>query len=54
MSLRGRVDANDVLGLIGLGLLAYGLWWVWWPLTFSVPGAILLLLAMVGAALRSR
>ena len=40
---------NDVVGLVGLGLLAYGLWWIYWPLAFVVPGAVLTAVALIGA-----
>jgi hypothetical protein len=36
-----RPDARDVLALIGLALLGYGLWLVYPPAAFIVPGAAL-------------
>lgn len=51
---RPPIDANDVVALVGLGLLGYGLWWVYWPLAFIVPGVLLLMVAMASAWSRSR
>ena len=48
-SRRSPVGLNDVVGLVGLGLLAYGLWWIYWPLAFVVPGAVLTAVALIGA-----
>jgi hypothetical protein len=36
-----RPDARDLLALIGLALLAYGLWLVYPPSAFIVPGTML-------------
>lgn len=35
------MDARDVIAIIGLLLLAGGLYFVFWPLALLVPGAIL-------------
>jgi len=43
------MDAYDVMGAIGLILLAAGLYLIWPPLALAVPGAVLLTLAVLGA-----
>ena len=43
------LGVHDIVGLAGLGLLAYGLWWMWPPLAFIVPGAVLVLLSLLAA-----
>lgn len=48
------MDTFDALGIIGLVLLAAGLWFVYWPLALIVPGAVLLGVALAGAARRGR
>ncbi|UFW75185.1 hypothetical protein [Bradyrhizobium sp. WU425] len=37
---RANIDARDVMLVSGLVLLAVGLWQVWPPAAFIVPGAI--------------
>ena len=45
------MDRYDLIFLVGLGLVATGLVWVWWPLALIVPGVILLVVGLVGAIL---
>jgi hypothetical protein len=40
------IDARDVIGLAGLALLAFGLWFVWPPLAAIIPGAVLTYVAI--------
>lgn len=40
------IDARDVIGLAGLGLLAFGAWFVWPPLAAIIPGAVLTYVAI--------
>ncbi len=47
-NLTGLIDARDVLGAVGLGLLAYGLWLVWPPAAAIVPGAVMTGVAVFG------
>jgi hypothetical protein len=42
------VDGRDLMLWIGLGLLAYGLWPVWHPGAFIIPGAVLAGVAIFG------
>lgn len=44
------MDANDVVGLVGLALLGAGLWLWWPPAALCVVGGILVLLALLRAA----
>lgn len=37
-----KIDPLDVLALIGLGLLSWGLWWIWPPLAPLVVGTLIL------------
>ena len=48
------MDTLDAIGLAGLLLLAVGLWFVYWPLALIVPGAVLLVVALAGAARKGR
>ena len=43
------MDRFDILALLGLLLLAAGLYFAWPPLALIVPGALLFVVAMVGA-----
>ena len=43
------MDRYDVMVLLGLGLLAGGLWWIYPPLALVVPGALVLIAGVVGA-----
>lgn len=45
-SLPGIFDMRDVFLFAGLALLAAGLWHVYVPLSFIVPGAVLTYLAV--------
>lgn len=47
-----KPDRYDLLGLAGLGLLAWGLWMVFPPAALIVAGALLLAAAVAGAARR--
>lgn len=40
--LAAALDKDDAMALIGLVLVAIGLWFVFRPLAFIVPGAVLL------------
>ncbi len=44
-----KINGNDVLFVVGLGLLGYGLFLVYMPLAFIVPGMVLIVLAVLGA-----
>ena len=44
-----RIDGNDALIVLGFGLLGYGLWLVWEPLTPLVLGALMLGIGLIGA-----
>jgi len=50
---RAIIDGGDVLGLVGLVLLAAGLWLWWPPAALIVTGSILLGVAVVGALVRT-
>ncbi len=57
MGIRGDfsfMDIYDALGIGGLILLAAGLYFVYPPLALIVPGAVVLVLAVAGAARRKR
>lgn len=40
------IDVRDVIGVVGLSLLAFGSWLVWPPLAAIVPGAVLTYVAV--------
>jgi hypothetical protein len=42
------IDVRDVIGLVGLGLIAYGSHLVYPPAAFFVPGIILVGVAIFG------
>lgn len=48
------IDVYDVLALIGLGMLAMGLWMVSPVLSLSVVGGILLAGGVLGSAFKAR
>lgn len=48
------MDRWDWIALVGLALVAAGLWFVWWPLALIVPGVVLLVVGIVGAVVRGR
>ena len=48
------MDTFDAIGIAGLVLLAAGLWFVYWPLALIVPGAVLLGVALAGAARKGK
>ena len=56
MGIRGAffMDTFDALGAIGLVMLAAGLYLVYAPLALIVPGVVILLLAVAGAARRGK
>ena len=43
------MDRWDVVALVGLGLVGAGLWFVYWPLALIVPGAVLVVVGILGA-----
>ena len=43
------MDRYDVIFMLGLVLVAAGLWFGWWPLALMVPGGILLVVGLAGA-----
>lgn len=45
-----NIDARDVASLVGLGLVAGGLWFVWPPLAAIVPGALIVYVTMLRVA----
>ena len=49
--IRATFDRYDVIAALGLALLSAGLVWVWWPLALIIPGALLLVIGVIGAAL---
>lgn len=40
------VDARDTLFFVGLGLMAWGLWWIWPPLAPTLCGLVLVVYMM--------
>ncbi len=44
----GQFDARDLMLVAGLGLIGYGLWEVYPPASFVVPGAALAGVAIFG------
>lgn len=46
------MDWYDGLVVVGLGLLAAGCAWAWPPLGLIVPGVVMMVLGLVGAARR--
>jgi hypothetical protein len=49
-----RVDATDLLAVVGLGTLGAGLWMIWPALALIVVGSLLLVMGIVGAWLRAK
>lgn len=49
INLFGRFDGNDILILVGLILLSYGLYLIWLPLIPVVDGFLLLVIGLMGA-----
>jgi hypothetical protein len=47
-ALGSAVDGRDIMLWVGLGLLAYGLWPVWQPGAFIIPGTVLAGVAIFG------
>lgn len=45
---------NDVVALVGLGMLGYGLYMVSLPLALGVVGGILLAIGVIGTLRRGR
>lgn len=43
------LDMNDLLGLTGLGLVTYGLWLIFPPVSFVVCGSLLMAVALIRA-----
>lgn len=57
MGIRGVfsfMDIYDALGALGLILVAVGLYFVYPPLALIVPGAVLVAVALAGAARRKQ
>lgn len=48
------MDIYDAMGAIGLVILAAGLYFLYPPLALIVPGAVLLIAAVAGAARKGR
>lgn len=48
------VDLYDLIAALGLVLLGVGFWWVYPALGLIVPGALLLILGVLGAVGRGR
>jgi TctA family transporter len=48
-SIGKRLDVYDVMAALSLGLIGYGLWLVWIPLTFIIVGSVLFVVALAGA-----
>lgn len=44
-----RVDSVDVLVGLGLGMLFWGLWWMWPAVALVVCGGLLFLVGVAGA-----
>lgn len=44
--LRTHIGFDDLVFLIGLLLIAAGLWWIWWPIAILVPGLLLVWLTL--------
>lgn len=44
--IRRSIDRRDALVFLGVGLIAIGCWFVYWPAAFLVPGAVLLWYAL--------
>lgn len=49
-----RIDRYDIFSLVGIGLLACGLYLAWPPLAFIVTGTLLIALGLSGAWLKGR
>jgi len=45
-----EIGRDELVLLLALGLIGAGLWQVWWPGTFIVPGLVLLWLALPSRA----
>lgn len=50
----GAVDGHDLIFVAGLALLTYGVYALYWPLAFIVPGAILTALGTYNAVQSSK
>lgn len=48
------MDTYDAMGAVGLAMLAAGLYLVYAPLALIVPGAVLVIGALAGAARRGK
>ena len=44
-----QIDARDICGLLGLGLLSYGAWLIYEPAAFIVAGIILIAVTIISA-----
>lgn len=42
------IEAREAILIVGLGLVSYGLWQVWMPAAFIVPGTVLLYVSIFG------
>jgi hypothetical protein len=45
----GKVDGNDLFIIIGFGLVGYGIYLIWPPLTPLILGALMLIIGLFGA-----
>ena len=49
MEIIKRIDGNDIFILIGFGLIGYGIYLIWPPLTPLILGALMLIIGIFGA-----
>ena len=49
MEIIKRIDGVDILILLGFGLIGYGIYLIWPPLTPLILGALMLIIGLFGA-----
>ncbi len=49
MEIIKRIDGIDILILLGFGLVGYGIYLMWPPLTPLILGALMLIIGLFGA-----